>query len=380
VQALYHVEAEAARQGWTPDLLRMAGDLWWQQGDLSQAVPYWEAAQAQMPDDWLLARQLTQASLDQQQWAQAVDGLTRLLELNATDPWAHYQLGLLRAAFDPLTAAAHLQQASLTPTYELTARIVLTAVRPPDERVPMRVGMALADLENWSMAELAFQHAIDTGVVFGEALAYVGLARDRQGKSGEIAFQQAVALEPQNAVVQFLWGLHLREHDDLEANRDALEAATTLDSENPAYLAELGTAYRLLGDLENAERWLQVAVDNSGGDLRFAQLLALFYAEEGYQLAERGLNLLTQLEDDPEAQAGLGLAYYQAGDTSAALEQLDSVLAAMPFHARSLHYKAKILLETGDLEAAQELLTRVAALDSPFTEEAKRMLQTLEGV
>jgi Flp pilus assembly protein TadD len=243
----------------------------------------------------------------------------------------------------------------------------------------MRVGLALADTENWPLAELAFQHAMDTGAAFGEALAYIGLARDRQGKNGGFAFQQAVSAEPQNPVVQFLWGLHLRARDDLEASRQALVTATVLDPLNPAYYAELGTAYRLMGDLENAERWLWVAADSSSGDPRFAQLLALFYAEEGYQLDSRGLDVLMQLGDDPEAQAGLGLAYYQAGDAGAALAQLDSVLEALPNHARSLYYKAQIALETGDLQTARDLLTRLVALDSPFSDESRRMLQTLEG-
>ncbi len=379
VQALYHVEVAAADQSWAPDLLREAGDLWWERGDLSQAIPYWEAAYAQLPEDRLLLRQLAQAYLDQQRWSLAVDHLTHLLELDPVNPWAHYELGLLRAAFDPLAAANHLQQALSVPGYVTTAQAVLTAVSIPDELVPMRVGLALADGEHWAQAELAFQHAIDTGVALGEALAYIGLAREQQGKNGRVAFEQAVAAEPQSAVVQFLWGLHLRASDKLESSREALTQATLLDPENPAYYAELGTAYRLIDDLENAERWLQVAVDSSNGDPRFQQLLALFYAEEGYQLEGRGLDLLTQLSDDPEAQAGLGLAIYRSGDTSAALEQLDAILAVLPNHTRSLYYKAQIALETGDLPTARDLLNQVVMRESPFADEASRVLQTLEG-
>jgi tetratricopeptide (TPR) repeat protein len=183
--------------------------------------------------------------------------------------------------------------------------------------------------------------------------------------------------------VRFLQGLHLRDQADFAGSLDAFVLAVALNPQNPAYYAELGTAYRLVDDMDNAERWLQVAVDVSNRDARFQQLLALFYADEEYQLNDGGLALLEDLTesmpDDLDVQAGFGWALYQAGDPEGALTQLDGVLERAPDHPRSLYYQATIWLETDHLERAIPLFERVAVLQSPFQTEARRILEGLRG-
>ena len=383
--ALFQVEAQAARSGWTPALLQTAGDLWYEAGDLTKALPYWESAAAASPDDSVLLRHLAEGYLQVQRWPAAIDQLEHLLLVDVLDAWAHYQLGMLRAPFDPRAAAGHLQVAAGVPAYQPVAATLLETISASDDDplIAMPVGLVFAQAEQWPFAELAFQHAVNTTPEYAEAYAYVALARDRQGKDGHDWITQALALGQQNDAVRFIQGLHLRERADYDASLDAFVLAVALNPQNPAYYAELGTAYRLTGDMENAERWLQVAVDVSNRDPRFQQLLALFYADEEYQLNDGGLALLEDLTaampNDLDVQAGFGWALYQAGDPEGALAQLDGVLERVPDHPRSLHYKATIWLETDHLDRAIPLFERVAVLESPFQEEARRILEGLRG-
>ncbi len=385
-QALYQVTALADREGWTPDRLRLAGDLWRELGDLTRALPYWEAAHQHLPDDPVLMHTLAEAYLMTQRWPHAVDQLHRLVELDAGDAWAHYHLGLLRAAYDPQAATAHLQAASQTAAYRVTASRLLAVLdsQAEDLLLGMPVGLVLAEAELWPYAEVAFQHAVDMSPVYPEALAYTGLARDHQGKDGGAWVARALALDPQNPVVRFIEGLHLRHTGDLQGSLDALVQAVALDPQNPAYYAELGTAYHLTGDLENAERWLRVAVDVSNQAAEFQRLLALFYAQEAPGLTSGGMSDLemvaTLMPDDPEVQASLGWARYGAGDTQAALEYLDAVLEVVPDHPRSLYYKARIALESERWDDARALLERLVTLNSPFQTEAVHMLDSLGGM
>jgi len=227
VQALYQIEAWADREGWIPETLRLAGDVWHEMGDTAQALPYWEAASAGLPNDTLLARMLADAYLTLQRWPQAVDQLNRLVELDFSDAWAHYQLGMLRAAFDPPTAETHLKIAERVPEYQDVAATLLFVIdeHGSDPLIGMPVGLVLADADLWPQAELAFQYAADVGQQYPEALAYTALARDRQGKDGSAAIARAVALGSQNAVVRFIQGLHLREQNDLAGSLDALVQA-----------------------------------------------------------------------------------------------------------------------------------------------------------
>src|SRR5689334_3032330 len=57
-QALYQVEAQAARDGWTPTLAHTAGDLWFELGDMSNAAAYWEIALYNEPENSILMRQI----------------------------------------------------------------------------------------------------------------------------------------------------------------------------------------------------------------------------------------------------------------------------------------------------------------------------------
>ncbi len=385
VQALYQIEVQAAQIGWTPDSLKLAGYLWRDMGDVTRALPYWEAAALSLPDDVALVRSLAQAYVDLQRWPQARDMLGRLVALAPDDHWAHYQLGLVLAAFDPHAAEAHLLEVLYDPFYAEDAEALLQVLEDnsSDRLVSLHVGITLSGLELWPYAELAFERASNLAQPFAELLAYTGLARDRQGKDGSAWMEQAVALDPQNPQVLYLLGLHLRSVDDLEGSLEALIQAVSLTPQNPAFYAELGTAYRLTGNLTQAEHWLQVAVWVSDNDPEFLRLLALFYAEESYNLTSAGMGALNelavQLSDDPDLKAAFGWALHTVGETLTGLAQIEDALTIAPDNPRALYEKARIFLEISREDEAVDLLRRVVEMDFLYVEEARRILDSLDG-
>ncbi len=282
LQALYQVEAQAARDGWTPDRLRLAGDLWREAGDLTRAVAYWERSSKANPADATLLRDRARAYLELARWADAADALDHLLSLLPDDSteraWAQFQLGSIRAATDPAQAADLLRAAQ--PTYPAQVAVLLPALTSSTD--PTRVGIALMDLKLWAYAELAFSQAEGDPL----ALAYGGWVRDVQNKDGTRWIDTAVALAPDSAQVRLLQGLHLRLVYDYAGSLDAIIQSTALDPENAALYAELGAAYRLTGDLPTAERWLQYAVSL---DDRLQPQLDAFYEGEITLLDNLGL-------------------------------------------------------------------------------------------
>lgn len=383
VQALYAAEAGAADAGWSPQLLHLTGDLWSELGDLRRAVAYWEAAVAADPAAVPLLRGLANAYLELGAWPQAADSLERLLAHDPTDALAQLRLALLQAPFNPQAAEANLRAVVSVPEHAALAGDLLSVVTndPADPLISMRVGLVLVEHGLWSYAELAFEHAATVAAPYAEALAYAGFARDNQGKDGSDLIAQAVALEPNNARVRHLQGLHYRRQGNDTASLYTLTLAAALDPENPAYYAELGTGYRLAGDLQRAEYWLQTAVVFSNNDPRFQEMLALFYAEEALSLTEAGYEALTELTDtlpdDPDVRAGHGWALHTLGETEQGLAEIDAALAAEPGNIRALYYKARILLDLNDAEAAGPLLRQVAATDSEFADLARRALTRL---
>lgn len=281
LQALYHIETLAANAGWTPILQQQAGDVWREIGDTAAALVYWERAAQTRTNDPVLLRRIAVANVDLQRWTAAVDSLKALAAFSPTDSWVNYQLGLLLAPFDPRAAARYLSVIADSIMYGETARALLEIVRadPANPSIPMQVGLALAARDLWPYAQLAFDHAATVPGLYAEASAYAGLSRDRQGKDGSQWIGQAVAAAPENALVRFLEGLHFRAVGDYAASLGALVKAQSLDPSSPALYAEVSTAYRLLGDLRQAEYWLQLAVAVSGNAQQFRDLLAQFYLE-----------------------------------------------------------------------------------------------------
>ncbi len=185
--------------------------------------------------------------------------------------------------------------------------------------------------------------------------------------------------DSQNATVRYLLGLHRRATGDLDGSRDALAEAVALDPNNPGYYAELSSAYRLLGDLDNAERWLRVALDTSNDDPRFSQMLALFYADEVTQLDDESLTKLKDLADTADLRAVYAWTLYKLGDSGTATDLLDSILEATPDEPRALFYRAQIYIDGGDFDLALPMLQSAAAEDSPVQVDARRMLDAITG-
>lgn len=282
IQALYQASVRAEALGWSPELLASVGAIWYANGDPWLAADSWWAAFQAAPDHIETARRLAETLLEVQRWPEGLDVLNRLLTLQPDDRWAHYQLGLLLAASNPPVAWQHLAVAGQEGAYQETTTALLLVMSPvADAAGAMRVGAVLAERELWAYAELAFSYAAAARQNYPEALAYTGLARDKQGKDGGRQIAAALQQAPENPQILYLYGLHLRTIGDYLGSQAILLQAATLEPENPAFAAETGTAYHLNGDMTQAEAWLNVAVRLSGNAPAFTDLLAAFYAETG---------------------------------------------------------------------------------------------------
>ena len=116
--------------------------------------------------------------------------------------------------------------------------------------------------------------------------------------------------------------------------------------DNPALAAEVGAAYRQLGDFPNAETWLQRAVSLSLNAPDMIRTLGFFYADEGYNLAGEGLTVLQEAvssyPDDGELHAAYAWALVQDGALSDGTAALVDALTLTPDSPR--YHSARWLL------------------------------------
>lgn len=383
MQTLYHIETQALNTGWTTDLYRQAGDLWWQMGDISRAIPYWSAVLESI-DDVDLLRTVANSYIDLGEWSLVRQTLDQLLALKPDDEWGNYQMGMVLAPFNPIKSKLFFDVVPFESPFSQTIVAVKTALNtdPHDPLISFRVGLAFINQNHWDYAELAFQHASDIAYPNPLALAYLGWSKSRQGKDGSSWIDYATTLAPQDAEIWYLRGLHFRARADYIQSLDALTQSVLLAPNNAGLYAELGTAFRLIGDVEQAEYWLDYAVDASANTPEYQQILENFYIETAYVSPSTILDSLAESalsNDSADLLAAYGWALHSTGESDAGLEQLDLALEQDPNNARALLDKARILLATDRQAEAIPILERVAQTYTPFGQEAQNLLATLDS-
>jgi tetratricopeptide (TPR) repeat protein len=384
VQALYGVEALAQREGWSDDLAFVSGSLRADLGDLDGALAAW--SRIAVPDEARL-REIARAQLQRERWSEARETLGRLLMAASEDGWAALNYGILHTAADPATARAALDIAARDPLYRDQANgiiVLLDEGADADATLRMmRLGLAFVEQQEWAYAEVSFAQAAALDAPYPEALAALGFARVAQGKAGGDELLAAVALAPNDARVRYFQGIAARAQGDLPGALDALGRAVALEPQNPALYVELAQTYRASRDLEQAERWLLLAVNVAVEDARYREALALFYADEAENLTTSGVDaleaLLGALPPSADAQAGYGWAMYLAGDRELGQDMIERVLTIEPGNPRALYYRARILIDVGDTEEAIELLERLVGGSSTFAARAAALLEGLNS-
>jgi tetratricopeptide (TPR) repeat protein len=367
------------------------GAVYAAQGRVDDAITVWEQGRLQGPDDLRSLYGLANAYVDRRDWGKARLVLEALAQLAPADPEVLYRLALLEALDQPeqaaLTVAALLvlepQRAEqLRP---LQAHLSERADQPPDLAYA-RLGVVYLGLEELPLANEALTRAIAYNPAYGQALAYMAYVRVRLGLPALGAAQQAQALAPDDPVVLYLVGLVWKQLGRPAEARAIFMQGFRVDPSNPALAVEIASTYQAERSLEWAEAWFEEAARLAPeGEMRFRLLLAQFYADEAYQLGERGLplaqSLVAEAPDSAEAHEVLGWAYFQAGDYQQATEELEQALALDPTLARAYLHMGMVLEAGGQPENAVWYYTRASEIepDGPYGLLARRALERIQG-
>jgi len=371
--AARHLLASAELEGWTPTKRIALGDAYLGLGRREEALAQWEVARSDAPnDDGLLVR-LANNYEALGRYPEAIAALTTLADLRRTDPLVHYRLALLTAAAAPADALARLilvaeLSPDLAPNAESLSRAIEAGRAAGDEAYTFgRVGFAFVQLKEWALAELALTRAVAITDTYADAYAYLGLAQDMQGKDGLAAHEKAVALEPQSPLAQYLLGLHWRRAGDANQALTYLKQAQALDAQNPAVAAEIGGAYASLKDLPQAELWFTQAVRLEPQSREFWLLLARFYTDNEYNVADFGLpaaRMAAGLNPSSALAAdALGYALVLTGDALNGEKTLERALSLDP-NLPSIYYHLGILYASqGKNTEAEAAFNHTLALD-----------------
>jgi tetratricopeptide (TPR) repeat protein len=386
MQELYRLRYQGQQSGgWTGDQVQLVARYTDRIGEDAQSLSSLEAAFQLEPQNAILAVDLAERYIEYQDWPRAVDVLQQAALISPDDGWVKTQLGLILAPQDADRALDLLNAAASWAGFDTTVAVLLPMLETSsdDAGSAVQIGLIFGQSSLWQYAEHAFQQAYarDGQAEYG---VYIGLAREMQGKSGQQWIEQAVAQNPDSALVRYVQGIYQRGQRDYQGSVDSFTTALALDPLNPAYYAEIGQTYRELGDVVSADYWLRQAVTVSNQDPQFEQILTDFYAVSGASLSAAGIGQDgTGSADDTtqnaDAQAEIGWTLYRIGRAADAETAFGVALALEPDNLRVIYYRARIAMEQGDHQTARQLFEAVIARDEEFVGESQAFLDLLDS-
>jgi tetratricopeptide (TPR) repeat protein len=370
--AIRYLELLGEKRPLQPEEIGLLGTALVGQGQVDQAIALWESAWDEGRVEASTLAQLADIYVSRRQWKQASEVLATVARFAPSDAELLYRLGLFQALDEPEWAAVTLSQAAaLTPDRAAALGPLRESVdRWPDDPPDLyytRLGIGYLGLNELSLAEEAFSRSAVCNPSYGEALAYLGYVRARAGGPALGTTQQALALDPDNPTVLTLAGLTYKQLGRLYDARAIFEQAYELDPTNPVLAVEIASTHRADLGYQWAEVWMQEAVRLSPNDPRFKLLLAQFYVDEEYRVAEKGLPLAQELAasqpDSAAAHDTLGWAYFLTGNLDAASEELELALRLSPSLARAHVHMGALLEAQGETNDALAHYQEALALD-----------------
>ncbi|MDD5032189.1 MAG: tetratricopeptide repeat protein [Patescibacteria group bacterium] len=158
----------------------------------------------------------------------------------------------------------------------------------------------------------------------------------------------------------------------------AFSQASGLEPSNPVIMTELGKIYLDAGQLEEAEKSLNKALElkNDYHEANFA--LARLYGQQGK--TETALEILDQLSKiyrDERIYYEQGRLYYNQGEIEKALDKFFKVIEINPTHANALYSLGLALELKGEDKLALEYFKKVLKLN-PNNLEIKKKVEEME--
>jgi tetratricopeptide (TPR) repeat protein len=402
---------------WRKDLYEQAGISAAQAGEFSNAVGYFEQGSDFSEDGWVW---FCAAHIELESYLEAIStcregagqfdsprlygllayihrnlgdweaeraALGEQTRLDASDAFAAYRLGLLSMLFSPGDALPELTRAStLNPEVDsavqtLRAARAVSDLQSDPSMKKVIVGQAFGLVEEWLLAQAAFEQAAQLDQNNAEAWAWLGEAKQQTGQGGSAELDRALSLGGDSVNVRALRALYWSRQGKYEQMLAEYLLAAGIEPENPRWQAGLGDAYAKLGDLVNALESYQRATDIEPGQPEYWRLLALFCAENNAQAEEIGLPAAQKAYElaprDAAVLDTLGYVYLTTGRYANAEIALTQALEMAPEYFPAYIHLALTYLAQGNREKAFAALTYVR--DAPgadaYAETARQYLE-----
>ena len=353
------------------------GAAYWVKSNRAEALTVWETGAQKYPSYAPLYDSLALAYHEQGDYQSEQKALTTRLSLQE-DARTHYRLALLLTLTDSSRALKEFTTASaLDPEFDSVSQTMLTALnisalQPDESRRLVVIGRGLGLVEEWNLAQRAFEEAVGADGKNAEAWAWLGEAKQHIGQEGGADLDQALSLDGTSPVVHALRGLQWKREKNYQQALAEYRAAAELEPGNPVWQVSMGETHLQLGDLASALASYQHATKLAPNEAAYWRLLAVFCAANSTQVEEIGLPAAQKAQglapNDPLVLDALGWSYLSSGRYMLAEQTLQKALKLAPDLASAHLHLGMTHLAQNDRASAYVELTRARALDPQSAE------------
>jgi tetratricopeptide (TPR) repeat protein len=314
--------------------------------------------------------------------------LSRALALDPENANLNYQLGVLMMSRQPDKALLYFgavpPDANEADKAKYLADVIVSySIDELAGEWGILAGQALSKVGEWRAAVESFRLASEVDSENGVALALLAEAQQQIGEGGFANLQKALALDPQDELVNGLAGLYYRRQGDTEQAMIYFQRAITANPQAAVWHIQVAEALADAGQLEEALVQYRAVVEMDKSDPESWKALAKFSLTRNYQVEETGLAAARQLvlidPQNPVYLDLLGTAYLALNDLDSAERFFLQALKFDPDEAAILIHLGQTSLYRGDKETAIEYLRRAAAnaSDERLREMAERLLDEI---
>lgn len=356
-----------SEQGWV-----WFGTSYFELGQVEKSISTFESGAQQFPSATLY-RLLASVYRSQKNWVAEKTTLENQIQLDSTDAYARYRLGLLLTLFNPDLAYTELQNASTlnvevdSATQTLISALNIAGTQNNESEKKITIGRALGLVQEWDLALLAFEQAIQLDSHNAEAWAWLGEAKQQLGQDGSVALNQALQLNHTSANVRALRALYWNRQEKYAQMLAEYLLASEYEPTNPAWQVGIGEAYTKLGDLISALVAYQKAVELAPDDATYWRLLAMFCADNNVYIEEIGLPAVQEAyrlsPNDVAVLDALGFVYFASGRYASAEKTFLQAIELSPQYFSAHLHLALNYLAQNNRTAAYTSLTYVRDTD-----------------
>lgn len=312
--------------------------------------------------------------------------MDRWLEQDPTNAQALYLKGIYLAPTRSAQAALALEQAGakdkgLQASAAQLLHVLDSAAQEEPAIAALQIGRGLAQLDEWQAAQVAFEQAVAAQPDLAEGWAFLAEAKQSQGEPAGAEIERALTLAPDSSIVQALAAIYYRRQGKPEIGLVYLHAAANQEPAVAYWQVELGKTLCELNDLQdalahflkatelepdNADNWVELA--------RFSLNYGIEPALVGLPAARKAVLLAPK---DTHALDIMGALFLSQNDLASAERFLQQSLQQDRTNADAQLHLGQVYLASGELEAARPYLVEAARLtpETAVGKLAKRLIR-----